>query len=458
MTSKLATFVDRQGKPPATPEWRRLEARDAVALAKFFVALGFAAEKQTSEGGRPFISARANGVVLEIHPAREPRPDVDWNMTLFVADAAAASARAVAVGATIDSPLKEIPGGKKCVVVSPEGQRVVVAERRDVAAVAAVAATRAPLPPQPAQPVPPPKIAQEEALVVFVAAETTVTEREPVFDAIDDARDKTVNAAVAKRVSRAVSHRNVGDEKEVEFEEDEEDEGNDGSVGAYSPTEVRTLRRVRIAATLTALGCSAFIIAAIIVWMTRPDANTARRPGSSSSNATPMVMVFGILLGGWIALIGGKCCVITRGFRRAESDLINIAFLAEIGRFICAALSGIDSLRAWTMFGFGICSLTSSFAFTRYLGQVAESVEDRFLVQVARLLLGAYAVILLGAIVAGIGASLDLKGEIGLAVVATGFFSAVAAGFLCQIFYIAFNFAIAVRLDPRRLEEQSGGR
>lgn len=130
MTIRRPTFVDRQGNRPPVEVSLKLESRDAVKLAKFFVALGFVAEKRSDASGRQFISAKADGVVLEIHPAREPKQPADWNMMLIVDDADAAGARAVAHGGRLAGPLKEIPGGRKCVVESPEGQRVVVADKR----------------------------------------------------------------------------------------------------------------------------------------------------------------------------------------------------------------------------------------------------------------------------------------------------------------------------------------
>lgn len=125
---RLAVYVDRTGKQPPAPETLRLESTDAVKTAKFFAALGFTVEKQTLPDGRQFVLGRATNVQLAIVPSHTPTPIEDFSMTLIVEDAGAAAARAETFGGMVLSPLKEIPGGKKCVVASFEGHRVVVAE------------------------------------------------------------------------------------------------------------------------------------------------------------------------------------------------------------------------------------------------------------------------------------------------------------------------------------------
>jgi predicted enzyme related to lactoylglutathione lyase len=171
MTTRRPTFVDRQGNRPPVEVSLKLESRDAVKLAKFFVAIGFVAEKRSDASGRQFIAAKADGVVLEIHPARDPKQPADWNMMLIVDDAEAAGARAVAQGGTLVGPLKEIPGGRKCVLESPEGQRVIVADKRPTpAGVAgyALAASAAPSQSRTAAAFPENKMAETVPLTALV--------------------------------------------------------------------------------------------------------------------------------------------------------------------------------------------------------------------------------------------------------------------------------------------------
>jgi predicted enzyme related to lactoylglutathione lyase len=128
MSTRLAVYVDKTGKQPPAPAKLRLESVDAVKLAKFFASLGFTVEKQATPEGRQYVLAKATNVELSIFPSREPKTPDDWSMTLIVDDAAAAATRAESFGGTVASPLKDVPGGRKCVIASFEGHRVVVAQ------------------------------------------------------------------------------------------------------------------------------------------------------------------------------------------------------------------------------------------------------------------------------------------------------------------------------------------
>lgn len=427
MSTPLPVFVDRQGNAYSAEQTRRIESRDAVKTAKFFVALGFTAEKQADAEGRAFVLAKATGVRLEIYPALEPQP-TDDAMTLIVADAAVASSRAAAVGGTIGSPLKDIPGGKKCVVVSPEGVRVIVAEKSGSAG---AAPTSVPKPESSstivrtvkAAPIakPSPKIGPASSSIgaatssaglstigksaVGSAAGATarasevarkapaiaIKEPDP-FDelvaaenaATTDFAIKDVSAASAQPKSRATTP-TLNRAAAATIVEDALDMADDeparlsAQLGRFLPEEVRTLRAVKKATIATvaataAIG-SASLVAMLLRLMDPPD-----------SLASLMRLVISVLaFVGLITAAAGKGMVANKSIRNASSTWAGIALGADILGLICIGLLYVAEISFWASLIGAIAMAVSCISFGRYFDLVAQAMEDPVVPIVARI-------------------------------------------------------------------------
>jgi len=460
MTPLRAMFVDSQGKRPAADVLFRLESRDAVKLAKFFVALGFVAEIQAVADGRRFVLAKTDGARLEIYPAREPRPTENWSMTLIVDDAAAAVARVATLGGKILSPLKDIPGGKKCVVASPEGQRVVVAERHAPGAVATTEPTVVLVDQAGAQPIKPPAATDEysiagdiavaeeeyaaagslletlaaaEATASFgptvLAAEDAVSTVAPVPDAMQPEPLTPLHSAEEPTEKRDAGPTAEERWRTIDFE------------------ERKVLQRVRKATLFTIFSYAAFFAATLFVFAVMDDVRAASRYRGGRPDATLAYISIGFSLAGWAAVIIGKFFVATQSFRRVNTDWVATALCCDVGGLMLSMLSSFASIRPWCTLGTAVLWLVSSVAFARYLGLVAAAVEDKLLLTGSRIVLLFYGAIGLFVFLTAFGAVLNgMTGDPSM--LAVGAMGTVASAVPGQLGFIALNVMFARRLRP----------
>lgn len=438
--TRVAIYLDRQGKPPTAVETKQIESADAVKLAKFFVALGFTAEKQTTLQGGQYILAKANGVQLSIVTSRTPQPAGEWNMTLLVDDIEGALARAESVGATVASPIKEVPGAKKCVIMSPDGQRVVLAQKLKTKPVAAAAPVTKPSP----------TIATPEA----GGAATPIAVHDerakaPVFDAVFDAVEVEIGSSPERRLSELLLT-GVSSMPVDETATDDDDEKKPRYVVA---SVVRTIQRLRVTTAITAGSWAISLVAYwFCQWFTRhpPAFFGNSRQGSAEQLISMICAAITFVAGLAIALgklpcrdaserIGNRSLLMFATYCDLATLVVSLSFpLAEYAYLPMIALVGL----VVTL----ICALASPLLFLPYLAQVARFVNMPKLASMLRVTQMFIIAFTAFGLMVALAAGLRLRGALDLfATLATiGTIVTGLIGFFCYLIGMAI-FAVRAR-------------
>lgn len=405
--TRRATYVDRTGKQPPTPQELRIDSTDAVKLAKFFVALGLTVEKQSTPEGRQYVLAKATNLQLSIFPSRTAKLPDDWNMTLIVDDAAAAAARAEASGGTIAGPLKDIPGGKKCVVASWEGHRVVVAQLATAtkpaapqeplatkAAVAAkpigiakpIAASRVPvdaLPVAESTTAESAVAAEPDLLDAALAAETTSTaDEDPLAEFEPAAAPKSEVGAVApiafeqpgaKPKPATPARRKIPAGVLVPAPDEYYEPVADGVSGAISLQGKTLLGAVQKTCGISAAAVLLPLLAVVIVYSTT---------GSATYQIQASLAYYGFIgiAASLLAIVGKFFCVGKRA-EFVDDHLVKTAWILDIVAFavslVSSFLADYSVVKIALQFVGGVCGVTSPLLFMKYLGEVAQGIGDR---------------------------------------------------------------------------------
>lgn len=404
-TFRLAVYVDRTGKQPPAPETLRLESADAVKTAKFFAALGFTVEKQTLPDGRQYVLAKATNVQLGIFPSRTPTPAAEFSMTLIVDDAGAAATRAEAFGGSVVSALKEIPGGKKCVVASFEGHRVVVAELAAAPKpMAAAPVSPTPMNAAPSQPIAVPKPieapkptpvaqpvevarpmavarpveAEPEFVDAAMAAEATSTfEEDPlaIFDAPAPSRAGTTLAPPKPAaLAPAPAPRKKAPSGALFAAPDEYYQANIAK--DLSVREVRLLDGVKLGSRIMLVGMFLPFVVWLLVLV------------GTGNPVTAMAAIVVASIPANIMFIVGKCIAISNNSGVVDTTMAAISVTIDALFLIAGGLSLVaPKLAAIVGLLSMIFGIASPLLFLHFLGQVAQAVRHEKLALYSRIVM-----------------------------------------------------------------------
>lgn len=359
MPPRLAVYVDRTGKQPPVAESLQIESTDAVKLAKFFAALGFTVEKQARPDGRQYVLAKATGVELSIFPARVATPADKFNMTLMVDDVAAAASRAEAAGGSVASPIKEIPGGKKCAVASPEGLRVVLAEKSGAKPAAA---------PKPiAKPVTPAPVETPDFLEAAMVAESG-----PVDD-----YDPLANYAAPAPMNVRL--------------------GAPGPLGSASTPEMyQLLKAVKL--------CCAIMLAAIVIPIVAGLFLKFMEMSDDDEQFTVLVSGYLGVASVLVTLIA-QIMVVVKCKNVMDSTLLVIAIVADVIGLLAGGITNlVPSLIIVTGMLYLLCVFASPILFGLFLSKTAEAIPSPKLASFSRITvigLAVFVVVLIASAVIG---------------------------------------------------------
>lgn len=356
MTIRPAYF-DPTGKPPDVPEKRQLESADPVRSAKFFGALGFTLEKQTTPDGRRYVLAKGRNIELGIFLARAPQPADVRSLTLIVADVAAAAALAEAAGGKIVSRIEESLGGKTCEIASPDGLRIVLADNAralkalgDSAAEAATAKSAVSLTTPP---------------VVEAVAGKPVDDFSNVLEEVEAMTSSGGSADDQPVLTRS------GRESLIDLVPPE-----------FSPQLSAQLHAVRTACAIMLFGWLVPLVVGVLIVVSQ----IGKWPAADILTASSIVG----LLGAVTLLIAKLFCVGKRS-QVCGSRWVALAVALDIMGLLVGlilelvrreiTMSSVE-LRFRILYVF--CSLAAPIVFTIYLARVAREVQDKTLASLAR--------------------------------------------------------------------------